>query len=81
MKLPTKKLSDCIKVLKDKWGNHPNIIFYLAVAPQLVPDIAKRLGNLHLCSDEQHTRIVVEKPFGHDLKSAHELNKLLTADV
>ncbi len=72
-----KKITDCIKALKEKWGNHPNIIFYLAVAPQLVPDIAKRLGNLHLCSDEQHTRIVIEKPFGHDLKSAQELNKLL----
>ena len=72
------KITDCIKQLKDKWGNHPNIIFYLAVAPQLVPDIAKKLGSMDLCSDELHTRIVVEKPFGHDLKSAESLNKLLT---
>jgi glucose-6-phosphate 1-dehydrogenase len=31
-----------------------------------------------LCREEQYTRIVVEKPFGHDLTSAHELNQLLT---
>ena len=33
---------------------------------------------MQLCSDKRATRIVVEKPFGHDLKSAHELNELLS---
>ena len=27
-----------------EFGEHPNVIFYMAVAPQLVPDIAKKLG-------------------------------------
>ena len=49
----------------------------MAVAPQLVPDIAKKLGQLNICADTKCTRIVVEKPFGHDLESAHELNELL----
>lgn len=71
------KISDKVKELEQQWGEHPNVIFYLAVAPQLVPDIAKRLGALNICTDTKFTRIVIEKPFGHDLKSAHELNALL----
>jgi len=67
-----------VKEFEQKWDAHPNVIFYLAVAPQLVPDIAKKLGKLTVCKEEKYTRIVVEKPFGHDLKSAHELNQLLT---
>lgn len=66
-----------VKQKEKEWGNHPNVIFYLAVAPQLVPVIAKHLNKLPLCMDTEYTRIVVEKPFGHDLKSAQELNKTL----
>ena len=72
------KISDYVKELEQQWGEHPNVIFYLAVAPQLVPDITGKLGTLNICSDTKCTRIVIEKPFGHDLKSAHELNALLS---
>lgn len=72
------KISDLVKAKEKEWGEHPNVIFYLAVAPQLVPDIARQLGALNICSDTKCTRIVIEKPFGHDLESAHELNTLLT---
>lgn len=72
------KITDLVKEKEAEWGQHPNVIFYLAVAPQLVPSIATKLGALNLCSDIHCTRIVVEKPFGHDLKSAHELNALLS---
>jgi glucose-6-phosphate 1-dehydrogenase len=70
-------ISDVIAQKRDAWGENPNVIFYLAVAPQLVPGIAEKLGKLEVCQDRQSTRIVVEKPFGYDLKSAHELNELL----
>src|SRR5882724_782577 len=72
------KIAAIVKAKEAEFGEHPNVIFYLAVAPQLVPDIAKKLGPLNICSDTKCTRIVIEKPFGHDLQSAHELNKLLT---
>ncbi|MBS1947333.1 MAG: glucose-6-phosphate dehydrogenase [Bacteroidetes bacterium] len=72
-----KKIADIVKTKEQEFGSHPNVIFYMAVAPQLVPDIAKKLGPLNICADTKCTRIVVEKPFGHDLQSAHELNKLL----
>ncbi|PWT95896.1 MAG: glucose-6-phosphate dehydrogenase [Bacteroidetes bacterium] len=71
------KISEIVKAKEKEFGEHPNVIFYMAVAPQLVPDIAKKLGPLNICADTKCTRIVVEKPFGHDLQSAHELNKLL----
>ena len=73
-----KNISQLVPQYEKEWETRPNVIFYLAVAPQLVPDIAKKLGSVkQLCSDAQTTRIVIEKPFGHDLKSAQELNQLL----
>jgi glucose-6-phosphate 1-dehydrogenase len=71
------KLSDFVAVKEQEWGVAANVVFYLAVAPQLVPDIATNLGKLSLCGDKSRVRIVVEKPFGHNLKTAQELNTLL----
>ncbi|MET0242699.1 MAG: glucose-6-phosphate dehydrogenase [Flavitalea sp.] len=73
------KIAGVVKEKEKEFGAHPNVIFYMAVAPQLVPDIASKLGPLNICADTKCTRIVVEKPFGHDLKSAHELNALLSS--
>jgi len=71
------KIAAFIKKYKEEWGGEVNVLFYMAVAPQLVPDIAKKIADLDLPSDA--TRIIVEKPFGHDLKSATDLNKLLNS--
>lgn len=71
------RIAEEVKAKEQEWGQHPNVIFYLAVAPQLVPGIATKLGQLNLCTDTKCTRIVIEKPFGHDLESAHQLNSLL----
>jgi glucose-6-phosphate 1-dehydrogenase len=70
-------ITDIVASKEKEWGEHPHVIFYLAVAPQLVPDIAKKLGGLNICKESHNTRIVIEKPFGHDLQSAHDLNALL----
>ncbi len=61
-----------------EWNTKPQVIFYLAVAPQLAPPIAEKLSLHKICEDPGLTRIVFEKPFGHDLKSAKALNTLLT---
>ncbi|MBI1343629.1 MAG: glucose-6-phosphate dehydrogenase [Terrimonas sp.] len=73
------KIAAIVAEKEKEFGEHPNVIFYMAVAPQLVPDIASKLGPLNICSDTKCTRIVVEKPFGHDLESAHRLNLLLSS--
>ncbi len=62
-----------------QFGTEPNVIFYLAVAPQVVPEIVDNLDVLPACFNRKKTRIVVEKPFGHDLQSARDLNNLLTS--
>ena len=49
--------------------------FYLSVAPSLFGDIAGRLKATGVADDD--SRIVVEKPFGHDLASAQALNAAL----
>ncbi len=71
------KIADFVKKQSSEWDLQPHVVFYLAVAPQLVPSIASNLSKLDICSDKSRTRIVVEKPFGHDLKSARELNSQL----
>ena len=49
--------------------------FYLSVAPSLFGDLAERIRGHGLVTDK--ARVVVEKPFGHDLESAQALNKSL----
>ena len=56
-------------------GTAGNRLFYLAVPPMLYPRVTDRLGEAGLSrSQEGWTRIVIEKPFGHDLASARRLN-------
>ncbi|MGR3616503.1 MAG: glucose-6-phosphate dehydrogenase [Paracoccaceae bacterium] len=50
-------------------------VFYFSVGPRLFGPLAERLHGQGLSGDT--TRIVVEKPFGHDLDSAQELNATL----
>lgn len=66
-----------IKKQDRDWGESSNIVYYLSVAPQLAPVIAQKLHHSKLCTDPKKTRLVFEKPFGHDLQSAKELNLLL----
>ncbi|MGL4309561.1 MAG: glucose-6-phosphate dehydrogenase, partial [Paracoccaceae bacterium] len=57
----------------------PDVVraFYFSVAPALFGDLAERL-HAHEIADKQ-SRIVVEKPFGRDLASAHALNAVLAS--
>ena len=54
-----------------------NRFFYLAVAPRFFSPIAKMLGGCGLTKEEngRWARVIVEKPFGHDLESAKQLNQ------
>lgn len=62
---------------KEEWKREPHIIYYLAVSPNLFPVIAENIAKSKLADNPETTRIVIEKPFGHDLESAKSLNKLL----
>jgi glucose-6-phosphate 1-dehydrogenase len=64
--------------LDDEAGIPFNRIFYLATAPGFFETIADALGSHKLDQRENaEVRLVVEKPFGHDLESARELNRAL----
>ncbi len=53
-------------------------VYYFAVAPELYTRIAAQLGAANQTAEENgFRRVVVEKPFGRDLKSAHEINDQL----
>lgn len=53
-------------------------LFYLAVAPELFPVIAQGISEVRLIEkNDEHGRIVFEKPFGEDLKTAKYINALL----
>src|SRR5215472_13105932 len=52
-----------------------NRLFYLATAPEFFTGIVENLGSQGMAHTEQgHIGVVIEKPFGHDLNSARELN-------
>jgi len=54
-----------------------NRLFYLSVAPQFFDVIALNLKKCGLAATTGWKRLIIEKPFGHDLKSARELNAKL----
>ncbi|HSZ74931.1 MAG TPA: glucose-6-phosphate dehydrogenase, partial [Rhizomicrobium sp.] len=55
-----------------------NVLFYLAVADRFFGPVVEHLGRADLVKPEiGWRRVIVEKPFGHDLKSAQALNKCL----
>ena len=57
-------------------GNHA---FYMSIPPKFFPEVTKQLARSGLSAQDgdQWRRVVVEKPFGHDLKSARELNDIV----
>jgi glucose-6-phosphate 1-dehydrogenase len=66
-----------IQQLEKRWKVPVNCIFYMAVPPQFFNVIASKIGKTGLGRDKKMSRIVLEKPFGHDLESARNLNILL----
>ncbi len=71
------QLVDRLAKFDQQWKTKANHIFYLATPPTLMEPISIQLGKCGLADDREHARIVFEKPFGHDLESACELDQLL----
>jgi glucose-6-phosphate 1-dehydrogenase len=72
-------LSKLLAEIDEKVGGACNCLFYLSTPPILYPIIAAQLGQAGLArqTEEHWRRIIIEKPFGHDLPSATELNHQL----
>jgi glucose-6-phosphate 1-dehydrogenase len=54
------------------------IIYYMAVPPRFLPAIFTLMPHCSLCEDKFSSRVIIEKPFGTDRKSAAELNSLVS---
>jgi glucose-6-phosphate 1-dehydrogenase len=54
-----------------------NVVLYLATSPHLFPVICEQLGRAGL--NGPNVRVVLEKPLGHDLASAQEINRVVRA--
>ena len=71
-------LAKTLDDLDEEEGTRGNRLFYLATQPSQFADIVGQLGRVGL-DHERHDggwrRVVIEKPFGHDLDSAKRLNR------
>lgn len=73
-------LCDRLNEMDIELGLKGNRLFYLATPPENFNEIIENLGRVGLnrtVTDHSWTRLIVEKPFGYDLKSARELNHQL----
>jgi glucose-6-phosphate 1-dehydrogenase len=72
-----KRLQQQIAEAEKKHQTLGNKFFYFAVAPRFFSPIAKQLGGAGLVTEEngKWARVIIEKPFGHDLDSARQLNQ------
>jgi len=69
------KAVEVMNELDAEHGTHGNRVYYLAIPPQAMPTVVKELGARRKA--QGWTRLIVEKPFGHDLASARELTSLI----
>jgi glucose-6-phosphate 1-dehydrogenase len=59
------------------WKTQANRLYYLALPPSMVTPVIQGLTEAKLSQDRSRSSIVVEKPFGEDLDSARNLNRIL----
>ena len=73
-------LKATIEELDEARGTEGNHAFYLSIPPKFFPDVVSQLKEHGLADPQAGSwrRVVVEKPFGHDLASAGELNAVVS---
>lgn len=73
------RLKKTIAELDEKRGTMGNHAFYLSVPPRSFPEVVSQLKRAGLADEVegQWRRVVIEKPFGSDLKTARELNDVV----
>ena len=72
-----KDLADALAAVDEERGTGGNGLFYLAVPPSIFEEYVDRLGEAGLMKEQEGRwrRVIIEKPFGHDLESAQALNR------
>ncbi len=77
-KLSYQNLRSLIEQREAELGIPQNRLFYLSVAPQLVEVITENLKTSGINQTKGWKKLIIEKPFGSDLKTAQQLNKKLS---
>ena len=72
------QLAEALNEIDEERGTRGNRVYYLAVPPQAMPTIVEELGERR--TTEGWTRLIVEKPFGHDLASAPRAERELISE-
>lgn len=74
------RLRETVEDLDAKRGTGGNHAFYLSVPPSSFPVVCQQLARSGLSQPREGAwrRVVIEKPFGHDLQSARELNDVVS---
>ncbi len=72
-------LAATVTDLDQQRGTGGNHAFYLSIPPAMFPVVLKQLARTGLATPhpDHWRRVVIEKPFGHDLRSARELNDIV----
>ncbi|XJZ28851.1 glucose-6-phosphate dehydrogenase [Bacillota bacterium Lsc_1132] len=73
-----KKLLELVQQTEKDRKITENRMFYLSVAPEFFDVIALNIKESGLGNTKGWKRLIIEKPFGHDLKSAQDLNEKLS---
>ncbi|GIN41483.1 glucose-6-phosphate dehydrogenase [Heyndrickxia oleronia] len=73
-----KKLLELVQQNEKDQNVEENRMFYLSVAPEFFDVIAMNIKDSGLGATNGWKRLIIEKPFGHDLKSSQELNEKLS---
>ena len=72
------RVNDVVKKVASEWRTGGNVLYYFAVPPPLFALISERLAAAGATAGEHGwRRVIVEKPFGHDLASAIALSRKL----
>jgi len=74
------RLRETVQELDLKRGTGGNHAFYLSIPPGNFPQVIQQLRDSGLSDPRENTwrRVVIEKPFGHDLESANELDAVVS---
>jgi glucose-6-phosphate 1-dehydrogenase len=72
-------LADTVHALERQRGTGGNLAFYLSIPPGNFAQVCEQLkrSGLAQAADGAWRRVVIEKPFGHDLASAQKLNEIV----
>ena len=70
-----KSLSELLTQIDQQRGTSGNRLFYFSTPPSLYAPLTQLLGSVGLNRSSGWTRVIIEKPFGHDLESMRALNK------